>query len=273
LQIIMPGTTFATNGVIKKWRVYTGRDCILSAQVLRPVAVPDNIVSTNDEIVHAFTVVGSNLLYINQLGVHEFDVDESELIQIQAGDILGFFTMNPGCVSWSQGGSSPVLFRYGAPSYNQVKTFQGILAVEPGLIRTYSIECEFEFGVDSDQVLMVATPSESPSPSITPSISFTASPSALSLSPSLTPLISKSSSASATPSVSWSPSVSLSPSPSPSPSLNEMVCTQGLEIVCATRETMVLCNLSEEVCAVTLDLMHLPRPAFLDSPSAELLGH
>lgn len=264
LQIIMPGNEFGAYGNITEWEVYAGRDCVLSAQILRPAPVPE-LLKHNPSTVHAYTVVGHNILYIDRLGYRQFAIEKSDQISVQPGDVIGFYTSDPGCISWSEGGTYPVHHRFGAPTHLDIKAFDGILTAGDGLLRTYSIACSGSF---RPNVALAAQPRVSPSasPSTSPSLEVVTS-----TTPSLTPIYSSTPSMSASPSPSWTLSPSPSPSYTPSASIGTIVCAKGVEEVCRIPETMKLCGWEAASCIAALTALKASMPVHLTTDMYQLM--
>jgi hypothetical protein len=99
--------------------------------------------------------------------------------------------------------------------YPQIQSFNGILTVGNGLLKTYSIACA---GIFEPSVLLAPAAHVSPSGTSTPSLTMSRLP-APSTSPSLTPIISKSNSETPSPTLSWTSSISPTPSITPTSSL------------------------------------------------------
>jgi carbonic anhydrase len=267
LQVVFPGLSFPSEGEITEWDVYTGRDCSLYVQVFRPVTIPLAL-DENKYPVHNYETVGFNLLTIPEMGNFTFDVPEGERIKVQAGDVIGFYTASPGCVSYNDGGPQ-ALYRYGTSGHNEIKAFGGTVFIGDGERRTYSIAARGNFSPLAKDVM------ERPSPSATPS-------NGLGLSTS--PVASPSGSISATPVQSPTPSTS-----STEQSLYEKIkslaadgqdlhsrsdCARGPEFMCHNEHTMRLCNITASTCRIMMAYLHpivtasaTPSPGHSPSPS------
>eukprot|EP00301_Raphidiophrys_heterophryoidea_P026324 c9059_g1_i1.p1 GENE.c9059_g1_i1~~c9059_g1_i1.p1 ORF type:complete len:1126 (+),score=277.61 c9059_g1_i1:42-3380(+) len=230
INFVMPCTQMPQNGAIQKWSVYAAHEGRVHAQILRPAALPADLLVNPDPIM-AFTVVGENILHIPHLGNFTFEIPKEQQINVTQGDVIGFYSQG-GILSWSEGGEK-VLWRYGSPrsptlafpvmlDTRKYQSGETLLFVGEGAERTYSIAITGNFPGHEGYV-----PSESSSR--TPSVSSSVSPSV-------------------SPSPSESASSSESASPSASPSLtSRSPCAEGVSYWCASHARMVECSVPDAV--------------------------
>eukprot|EP00300_Choanocystis_sp_HF-7_P022041 c21165_g1_i1.p1 GENE.c21165_g1_i1~~c21165_g1_i1.p1 ORF type:complete len:708 (+),score=81.51 c21165_g1_i1:34-2157(+) len=262
LQFAVPCLKFPYSGVVKTWEVYTGRDCLLELQVLRPAAIPPVLDESNNTITN-YQIVGTSTVNVPGLGKHTFELSDLEWIGVQQDDVIGWRTSNPGCISWSPGGS-PVLFRTSFPGHHELNTLGGMVFVGDGLRRTYSVSCSGTF-VPPIPVLKQHE-SKSATQSFSSSYSASRTPSnSGSSTVSTTPVQSASSSMilSSTPTPTTTPSLSATPSASS----NEAECGHGAYFWCASEENMRLCNVTVEICQVVMEALNPVLPSTVPSQS------
>lgn len=270
IALVFPGMRMHAAGKIFRWELYTGRNCRLEAQVYRPRAVPKAL-DQNNATVNAYTLVGYNILDVPELGKHTFEIDPEDQIALLAGDVIGIHTSEPGCVSYSSGGS-PTLYRYGMPGHNELRLFeQSVVFVGDGVDRSYSIACTgmFESGQREFQMRESPTPTVSPSGVPSPSPSVSRSPSmSTGATRSTTPTATISESVSASPTT--SPSISVSSYPSVDPRL--VVCAKGVDAWCKNIENMRLCGMTPDQCDVIMQALYptLPSPFPSRSPTISI---
>ena len=94
LQFVAPCLKFPSGGKVKKWAVFSGRDCELEMQVFRPAPTPKAL-DQNVDAVANFISVGSNIVNVTGYGLFTFSIAESDQIQVGAGDVIGWRTSNP----------------------------------------------------------------------------------------------------------------------------------------------------------------------------------